>query len=100
MWLSIRADSLALVWVFSAIATDRTVWESVKRTASSTTYEHPQRDVMTDEEYQGLTQSQEDPLLVIEAMDLRLHMQSMEASLDDFALCVWFACTDVCPPGG
>jgi hypothetical protein len=55
---------------------------------------------MTPEEHQALTPSQEDPLLIIEAMDLRLHMQGMEAGLDDTDLCVWFACTDVCPPGG
>ena len=55
---------------------------------------------MTDEEHQALTQSHEDELMIIEVMDLRLHMQGMETGLGDTALCVWFVCTDVCPPGG
>jgi hypothetical protein len=55
---------------------------------------------MTDEECQPLTQSQEDVRMGIEAMDQRLHMQAVEGGLVDVSLCVWFACSDVCPPGG
>ena len=36
----------------------------------------------------------------IEAMERRLHMQSVEGCFADASLCVWFVCTDVCPPGG
>ena len=55
---------------------------------------------MMDEEHQPLNQSQEDALMGIEAMDQRLHMQAVEGGLVDASLCIWFACTDVCPPGG
>lgn len=55
---------------------------------------------MIDQEYQTLTETVEDALISIEAMEQRLQMQALEACLADASLCVWFACTDVCPPGG
>lgn len=53
-----------------------------------------------DEEVQTLTESLEDALFSIEAMEQRLEMQTLDACPADASLCVWFACTDVCPPGG
>jgi len=55
---------------------------------------------MADEELQTLTRSLEDPLMSIEEMEYRLQMQAIEGCFADAALCIWFACTDVCPPGG
>ena len=55
---------------------------------------------MMDQEHETLTETLEDALLSIEAMEQRLQMQALEGCLADAALCVWFACTDVCPPGG
>ena len=55
---------------------------------------------MKDRECQTLTETAEDALLRIEAMEERLQMQALEGCLADASLCVWFACTDVCPPGG
>jgi hypothetical protein len=55
---------------------------------------------MTEEEHRTLAQGLEDPLMSIEAMERRLHMQSVESCFADASLCVWFVCTDVCPPGG
>ena len=56
--------------------------------------------VATDEEPRPLTKHLEDPLLGIEAMEYRLHAQGIEGCLAVASLCVWFVCTDVCPPGG
>jgi hypothetical protein len=53
-----------------------------------------------DRECQTLTETVEDALLRIEAMEERLQMHALEGCLADASLCVWFACTDVCPPGG
>ncbi len=53
-----------------------------------------------DQEHQTLTETEEDALIRIEAMEQRLQMQALESCLSDVSLCVWFACTDVCPPGG
>ncbi len=53
-----------------------------------------------DEEIRRLTESVDDALLSIEAMEQRLHMEALDACPADASLCVWFACTDVCPPGG
>jgi len=53
-----------------------------------------------DKEVQTLTESLEDALLSIEAMEQRLHMEALDPCQADASLCVWFACTDVCPPGG
>jgi hypothetical protein len=55
---------------------------------------------MQDEELQIITKSHEDALMSIDAMEHRLQMQAIEGCLSDASLCVWFACTDVCPPGG
>lgn len=55
---------------------------------------------MKDEEHQDLTKSLEDALMSIDAMEQRLQMQAIEGCLADGSLCVWFVCTDVCPPGG
>ena len=52
------------------------------------------------QEHETLTETVEDVLIRIEAMEQRLQMQAFEGCLADAALCVWFACTDVCPPGG
>ncbi len=59
----------------------------------------PLRAIM-DREVQTLTESLEDALLSIEAMEQRLEMQTLDGCPADASLCVWFACTDVCPPGG
>ena len=53
-----------------------------------------------DPEHETLTETVEDVLMRIEAMEQRLQMQALEGCLMDASLCVWFACTDVCPPGG
>jgi hypothetical protein len=58
------------------------------------------RETMAEEELQTLTRSLDDPLMCIEEMEDRLQMQSIEGCSADAALCIWFACTDVCPPGG
>jgi hypothetical protein len=55
---------------------------------------------MMDQEHETLTETVEDVLIRIEAMEQRLQMQALEGCLADASLCVWFACTDVCPPGG
>ena len=55
---------------------------------------------MKDEEHQNLTKSLDDVLMIIDAMEQRLQMQAIEGCLPDASLCVWFVCTDVCPPGG
>lgn len=53
-----------------------------------------------DEEVRTLTPPPEDGSLSIEAMEARLQRQMLDGCLADAALCVWFVCTDVCPPGG
>lgn len=53
-----------------------------------------------DEEVRGLTRMPEDGGMSIEAMEERLQSERVEGCLADASLCVWFACTDVCPPGG
>jgi hypothetical protein len=53
-----------------------------------------------EEEVRALIGTFEDAFLGIEAMEQRLQMQTMNVCLADAALCVWFVCTDVCPPGG
>ena len=53
-----------------------------------------------DEEVRPLTQTPEDGGMSIEAMEHRLQSERLEGGLPDASLCVWFACTDVCPPGG
>ena len=53
-----------------------------------------------DREHQTLTETEEDALVRIEAMEERLQMQTFEGCLMDASVCLWFACTDVCPPGG
>ena len=53
-----------------------------------------------DKEVQTLTKSPEDSLISIEEMEQRLQMQMLDGCLADASLCVWFVCTDVCPPGG
>lgn len=55
---------------------------------------------MKDEEHQNLTKSLDDVLMIIDAMEQRLQMQAIGGCFADASLCVWFACTDVCPPGG
>ena len=53
-----------------------------------------------EEEVRTLTRYPEEAWLSIEAMEQRLELQMLEGCLADASLCVWFACTDVCPPGG
>ena len=53
-----------------------------------------------DEEARPLTKMPEDGCMSIEAMEQRLQKEMLEGCLADASLCVWFACTDVCPPGG
>jgi hypothetical protein len=53
-----------------------------------------------EEEIQTLTDVPEETWMSLESMEQRLQMQSLDGCLADAALCVWFACTDVCPPGG
>ncbi len=55
---------------------------------------------MMDEEIQTLTETLDEARMSLESMEQRLQMQSFDGSLVDASLCVWFACTDVCPPGG
>jgi len=55
---------------------------------------------MTDEEHRNLAEGLEDALMSIEAMEDRLQMQAAEGCFANASLCVWYACTDVCPPGG
>ena len=52
------------------------------------------------QEHETLTETMADALVRIEEMEERLQMQAIEGCLADASLCVWFACTDVCPPGG
>jgi len=42
------------------------------------------------------------PLLLIEEMEERLEAQAPHLLADGSGdeLCVWYACADVCPPGG
>jgi len=40
------------------------------------------------------------PVLEIEEMEKRLETQMIHAVEDGDSLCIWYACTDVCPPGG
>jgi hypothetical protein len=42
----------------------------------------------------------EPPVLEIEEMERRLESQILDDSMDEDSLCVWYACLDVCPPGG
>ncbi len=42
----------------------------------------------------------EPPFLEIEEMERRLESQILDDSVDEDSLCVWYACLDVCPPGG
>ncbi len=44
--------------------------------------------------------AEDDPLLRIEEMEARVETQAAEAEFLGEALCVWFVCTNVCPPGG
>ena len=60
----------------------------------------PRSRTSMDQEHQALTEIVEDELVRIEAMEERLQMQALEGCLMDASLCVWFVCTDVCPPGG
>lgn len=53
-----------------------------------------------DDECRTLTRNPEDALLSIEAMEQRLQIEPLDGCLADPSLCVWFVCTDVCPPGG
>jgi hypothetical protein len=55
---------------------------------------------IVDPEHEMLTETVEEKLISIEEMEQRLAMQAVEGCLADASLCVWFACTDVCPPGG
>ena len=55
---------------------------------------------MMGQEHEKLTETVADALIRLEAMEERLQMQALEGCLADASLCVWFACTDVCPPGG
>jgi hypothetical protein len=40
------------------------------------------------------------PVLEIEEMERRLETQMIHPAEDGDSLCIWYACTDVCPPGG
>ncbi len=53
-----------------------------------------------EQEVETLTRGLDEARISLEWMEQRLQMQSFEGSLADPSLCVWFACTDVCPPGG
>lgn len=59
---------------------------------------HPKNPM--DEEIQQLTETLDEARMNLESMEHRLQMQSFDGSLLDASLCIWFACTDVCPPGG
>ena len=55
---------------------------------------------MKDEEMKHQNSPAESPVLEIEEMEKRLETQMIHAIEDTDDLCVWYACTDVCPPGG
>jgi hypothetical protein len=55
---------------------------------------------MMNREHQRLTKTPEDARISIEEMERRLEMQILEGGLTEADLCFWYACTDVCPPGG
>ncbi len=55
---------------------------------------------MNDEEQKAMNRLAETACLDLEEMEQRLEAQLLEPWVPNAALCVWFACTDVCPPGG
>jgi len=55
---------------------------------------------MKDTEHKALNQLPETLSLETEEMEQRLEMQLLDPGPANAAFCVWFACTDVCPPGG
>jgi len=55
---------------------------------------------MTDKETQPLDARPGTQVLGIEEMEQRLEAQITGPFRVEDSLCVWYACTDVCPPGG
>ena len=67
----------------------------------STTSEHrPSRQDRREPPEACLCLCPTDPPMELEEMERRLEMQSFEGGSIDAGPCVWFVCTDVCPPGG
>jgi hypothetical protein len=55
---------------------------------------------MTKQDHGCLNHSLPRPVLNLEELEQRLEMQGLEACPSDTSLCIWFGCTDVCPPNG
>ncbi len=55
---------------------------------------------MMDKEIEPLDAGPDAPVLLIEEMEKRLEAQIIGMCDDGDPLCIWYACTDVCPPGG
>jgi hypothetical protein len=55
---------------------------------------------MKGEEMKRQNTMAESMLLEIEEMERRLETQMLSGGEDGDDLCIWYACTDVCPPGG
>ena len=55
---------------------------------------------MKEPEAKRLNRLQRPPVLEMEEMEQRLELMALGDREGEDMLCVWYACSDVCPPGG